>query len=282
MDDAQAVWLEDKLYMGGGYTFYTLESHRHEARLYIYTPTTNMWDAMDTPVYWFAITTYHSQLVLVGGREYVSPGGGPVSNKLWTLDEIGLQETLPPMRVRRFGASAVSHGDHLLVAGGASDTSLDVVEVYSDHSWSCAQPLPKPCADMKSTVRDGHWYLMGGNYQGTDVYFASLDSLISSCQSSETSQPSSVWKRLPDVHNTHSTPSVFGNRLTAIGGRQGYPPITSIHAFSPHIQSWVPVGDLPFKGYHTCTVVLPSGELIVMGGSYSNKANKVCRATLKG
>ena len=97
MDDAQAVWLEDKLYMGGGYTFYTLESHRHEARLYIYTPTTNMWDAMDTPVYWFAITTYHSQLVLVGGREYVSPGGGPVSNKLWTLDEIGLQETLPPM-----------------------------------------------------------------------------------------------------------------------------------------------------------------------------------------
>ena len=183
--DAQAIWLEDKIYVGGGIT---PGISRTDARLYIYTPTTDIWTVMDTPVLLFALTIYHSQLVLVGGREYVSygPVGGLVTDKLWTLDEQNeLQETLPPMRVRRYSASAVSHGDHLLVAGGVSDNtrlSLDVVEVYSDHNWSSAQPLPIPSFRMKSTVLDGHWYLMGGEKQGTEVYYASLDSLIASCQ----------------------------------------------------------------------------------------------------
>ena len=144
------------------------------------------------------------------------------------------------------------------------------------------RPLPIPSFRMKSTVLDGHWYLMGGEKQGTEVYYASLDSLIASCQPSETSQPSSVWKRLPDVHNSHSTPSIFGNRLTAIGGRgEANLPITNIHAFSPHTRSWVNVGDLPPVRCQICTTVLPSGELMVIGG-FLNNINKICKATLKG
>ena len=264
---------------------HTLGSLKSDAKLYVYTPTTDTWTAMDTPVVQFALTTYHSQLVLVGGREYTSMMRvGLATNQLWTLDKQNeLQETLPPMGVRRHSASAVSHGDHLLVAGGSSDTTrLDVVEVYSGHNWSSAQPLVDPCVLMKSAVLDGHWYLMGGAGQGKVVYYVSLDSLIASSQLSEISQPSSVWKRLPDVHNVNSTPSVFGNRLTAIGGRpmDQKLPISSIHAFSPHTQSWVHVGDLPVAGFQVCTVVLPSGELIVMGGFLSN-TDKVWKATLK-
>ena len=284
ISNAQVVWLEDKLYIGGGYV--SGLSLRNDARLHIYTPTTDTWGTMDTPVFLFALTTYHSQLVLVGGCEYVGERVlGPLTNKLWSLDEQNeIQETLHPMRVRRYGATAVSHGDHLLVAGGTSDgTWLDVVEVYSGHNWSSAQPLPKPYLNMKSTVLDDHWYLMGGFAQGKVVYYASLDSLIASRQPSETSQPSFVWKRLPDVHNSQSTPTVFGNRLTAIGGRprNGKLPISSIHAFSTHTQSWVHVGDLPVVGCQTCTMVLPSGDLIVMGG-FLDKRNKVYKANLKG
>ena len=66
---AQAVWLKNKVYLGGG----TVSgSKRDEARLYVYTPATDTWDVLDTPVYHFALTTYHSQLVLVGGWEYTS------------------------------------------------------------------------------------------------------------------------------------------------------------------------------------------------------------------
>ena len=54
---AQAVW---QVYLGGG----TVSGNkRDEARLYIYTPATDTWDVLDTPVYHFALTTYHSQLV---------------------------------------------------------------------------------------------------------------------------------------------------------------------------------------------------------------------------
>ena len=283
MCDAQAVWLEGKIYMGGGDTS---GSYRNDARLYIYTPAIDTWDTIDTPVYWFALTTYNSHLVLVGGVEYAGDVVlGPDTNKLWTLDEQNkLQENLPPMRVRRCCVTALSHEDHILVAGGMHNggIGLDVVEVYGNHNWSSAQCIPKPCIEMKSTVLDGHWYLMGGYEQGTVVYCASLDSLIASCQPSETSHPTSLWKRLPDVDNVNSTPSVFGNRLTAIGGiGDTYLPISSIHAFFPHTWSWVHVGDLPNAGCQTCTMVLPSGELIVIGGFLSN-TNKVYKATLNG
>ena len=65
MSDAQAVWLGDKLYVGGGWTS---GSRRDIAKLYIHTPTTDTWSHINTPVYYFALVTYHSQLVLVGGN----------------------------------------------------------------------------------------------------------------------------------------------------------------------------------------------------------------------
>ena len=264
MRDAQVVWLGDKLYVGGGWIS---GSYRDAARLYIYTPTTDTWSEIKTPIYWFALITYHSQLVLVCGREYVGEGSvGPVTNKLWTLTgHDQWRETLPPMTTKRYSASAVEFADNILVAGGYDDEkeSIDIVEVYNGHRWTKAHCLPKPSYYMKSTLFNGHWYLMGGEGQGKEVYYASLDSLVASCQSSEKPLPS-VWKRFPDVPHEYSSTAVFGNRLIAVGG--GSPPSSSIHAYSSHTQSWVHVGDMPVGLCYTCTAVLPTGELMVIGG----------------
>ena len=112
---AKGVWLKDKVYVGGGATLGSLRDH---AKLYIYTPATDTWTTLDTPVYHFALTAYHSQLVLVSGYEYIGMGvrGKPTHN-LWTLNEDGQwQETLPPIPTPcGANASAASHGDHLLV-----------------------------------------------------------------------------------------------------------------------------------------------------------------------
>ena len=234
MHDAQAVWLGDKLYVGGGWTS---GSRRDTAGLYVHSPTTDTaWSNIDTPVYYFALVTYHSQLVLVGGREFVGEHKWrdvplAVTNKLWTLTEHDQwRETLPPMTTERFRASAVEFADNILVAGGEDDDNwrnIDIVEVYNGHHWAEAQCLPKPCCRMKSTLLNGHWYLMGGEGQGFKVYYASLDSLVASCRPSEKPLPS-VWKRLPDVPHVYSSTAVFGNRLIAIGG--GYSPSSSIHA----------------------------------------------------
>ena len=274
---AQAVWLKDKVYIGGGGT---TRSRRDEARLYVYCPATDTWTTLDTPVLYFSLTTYHSQLVLVGGFKYVgeSVAIGVPTNKLWTLSEDGQwQETLPPMPTPCDShASAVSHGDHLLVIN--EEYPNNKVYVYNGHHWASAQHPPQWLYSIKSTIIDGHWYLMGRGLRfvarKTSVYSVSLDSLLASCQPSETSQPSSLWKRLTDVPSEQCHPVVFGNRLVAVGVGSS-PTTTSLHIYSSFTESWVHIGDAPFSSIYVTSpyaIVLPSNELMVMKGQEAFKA----------
>ena len=275
-DTAQAVWLKDKVYIRGGMTSGSL---RDEARLYIYTPATDTWTTLDTLVCWFGLTTYHSQLVLVGGREYVGENVlGEPTNKLWTLSEDGQwQETLPPMPTPCTYVSAVSHGDHLLVI---SDGYPNKVYVYNGHHWASAQHPPQPLySRIKSTIFNGDWYAMGW---GGMVYSASLDSLLASCQPSETSQPSSLWKRLSNVPNKDCYPAVFGNQLAAVGRRSR--DTTSLYAYSSLTQSWVHMADAPISSKSSysplpppCAVLLLSNELMIVSGRTACQTTLTCK-----
>ena len=276
MQDAQAVWLGDKLYVGGGDTS---GRQRDNASLYMYTPTTDTWSRINTPVYFYALITYRSQLVLVGGKEYAGEGiDGLVTNKLWTLTEDGQwsSETLPPMSAKRCRTSAVEFADNILVAGGADgkQKATAMVEVYDGHQWAKAQCLPKPLFVSTSAVFNGNWYLMGGCEKQKGVHYATLDSLVASCQPNEVPLPS-LWKRLPDLPYGSSSAAVFGNRLVAVGGSGDSfdNTIPSILAYSSHTQSWVHVWDLPFVLSSTCTAVLPTGELMMIGGTTFRDGN---------
>ena len=211
----------------------------------------------------------------------------PVTNRLWTLTEHDKwRETVPPMTKNHHKASAVEFAKNILVAGGVDgkERDINIVEIYTDgHHWTETQCLPKLCSDMKSTVLSGHWYLMGGVGQERVVYYTSLDSLVASCQPSEKPLPS-VWKRLPDVHHGGSSIAVFGNRLIAVGGGPGgHPPSSSIHAYSPHTESWVHIGDMPLGLRYTCTAVLPTGDLMMIGGRSDETSIESCvhKASLK-
>ena len=277
MRNATAVWHRDKLYVGG----HTIKTDGDDARLYIYTPTTDKWDQpVDTPVWSFGLTTYCSQLVLVGGRECDGLNHGSITNEVWTLTRDSWhgegdpwQETLPPMETKRHSVCAVSYRDHLLVAGGwTSEGSSNVVEVFNGSLWSFAQPLPVRQSVLKSAILDQHWYLMGGEgelfVQNNAVHYTSLDALISSCRPSETSQPSSIWKRLTDVPYQYSSTAVFGSRLIAVGGERLCSPTSTVYAYSFLTNSWICVGDMQFGISCTCSVVLPTGELMIIGGMF--------------
>ena len=278
--DAQAVWLKDKVYVGGGMTS---GNFRSAARLYIYAPATDEWTTLDTPVCWFGLTTYHSQLVLVGGREYVGPNVlGEATNKLWTLSEDGQwQKTLPPMPAPCTFASAMSHGDHLLVIN-ADYPSQVCVHVYNDHHWASAQHPPQLLYSIKSTIFDGHLYLMGRmlhESQKTCVYSTSLDSLLASCQPNETSEPSYLWKKLTDAPSEWCCPVVFGNRLVAVGGSSDTTLPSSFYAYSSLTQSWVHVGDaqsIPIY-FPPCAVLLPSNELMIISGQTAFQSRFTCK-----
>ena len=95
MYDATSVWHKDKLYVGG----WISGGNKDDARLYIYSPATDTWTTLDTPVYFFALTTYHSQLVLVGGK--MCGQGGKCTNKLWMLNDGQLQWQETPSHENR-------------------------------------------------------------------------------------------------------------------------------------------------------------------------------------
>ena len=186
------------------------------------------------------------------------------TNQLWVLDEAHhWTQPLPPMTIKRFQASAVSVGDHLIVAGGQGVGPLDAVEVYDGHQWRKAQSLPRAGSSMKSALHEGKWYLDGGAQAEEDckIYYTSLESLIATTHS-EGDKQSSVWKALPGSPLLWSTPAVFKNQLISVAGYYS----SAIHAYFPSNMSWVHVGDLPVACYSTCTLVLPTGELLVIGG----------------
>ena len=250
----RSVCLEGKVYIEGV-----------GKMLHSYTLATDTWDTMRTPVIDYALTVYHSQLVLVGGAIH-----GSVTNKLWTL--VGHNqwiETLPPMPIKRSNTSAVEYSNNNILVAGGWDTygNINNVEVYNGHHWARARSLPGVCFGQ-SAILSGHWYLKGYN---REVYYASVDSLIASCQPGQGKQ-SSVWKRLADVPEERSKLVVLGNRLVAVGS-------SVIQAYSPYSRSWVHVGDLHEKSHSTpfTVVILPSGDLLV-----STRHGDEYRASLTG
>ena len=291
MYNAHAVVLGNKVYIGGGNFGPDLPS----SKLLIYDFTEDSCDILDIPTEWYALATYHSQLVLVGG---VNPDTGRATNQLWVLDKQHHRtQPLPPMKTKRYQASAVSMGDHLIVAGGCVDSDvglLDDVEVCDGNSWRYVQPLPKACSRMVSALFDGEWYLVGGLGQGKKVYHTSVESLVTI--HIEDAHPkfmvagtpeggeavlTSVWKdELLDTPLEYSAPIEVRKHLITVGG--GNPYSSAIYAYFPETDSWIRVGDLPVTCYSPCTVVLPTEELLMVGGqtgsglSHHSYKAKIC------
>ena len=283
---AQAVVLGNKVYIGGGFMY-----PEPSSRLLVYDFAKDLWQILDTPTEDYALTIYHSQLVLVGG---VDPQTKRVAKKLWVLDkQCHWTQPLPPMTTKRCHASAVSVGDHLTVAGGHcgghfldsdvdspdSDVgALDTVEVYDGSRWRQVQSLPRACWCMKSILHEGNWYLAGGMGQDSEVYHTSLRSLIAT---SDVIGQTLVWEKLPDTPLKWPTLTVLGNHLITVGG--GYPYSSAIHAYSTSFSYWVHVGDLPVASDFTCTLVLPTGELLVLGGNTESRPScSSFKAVIKG
>ena len=264
--NAQAVFLDGKLYVGGGLTV-----QREDAKLYSCKPEGDgCWTTTDTPTYYYALTAYDSHLLLVGGIEYPSE---QITNNVYTMIDGNFERVLPPMIEKRASSSVVSSGSVLAVAGGWGSLGLlSYVEVYSNRKWTTKHSLPVAAGYWMKTVLCGDkWILFGG----TKVYCVSLQSLISGTEETE-------WDMLASVPFANSAAALLGSHILSIGGI--YPRFTSaIHAYSTDNQSWVHVADLPTRLGDTCAIVLPTQELMVIGGDDKKSYNqRVFRASIRG
>ena len=211
-----------------------------------------------------ALTTYHSQLVLIGGQEIST---GKNTKKVWGWQEGKWRPSLPQMTVARCRASAVSSGNLIIVAGGDTSphpsltlSSTDVVELFNGHSWMRAQPLPVACWGMKIVLLNGELYLGGGVGQG-HVLRTTVQSIVDSTGTSQ----SQVWTRLPPTSYLLCSIAKCSEKILAFEDRLIR---NAISAYHPHTQSWVHVEDTPnpISLHRTCALTLPTGDLMVVTG----------------
>ncbi len=262
----QSVVIGDTVYVGGGradnicnrdmYTVIKLEQDQW-TKLLQYTAIG------------FAMTSLDNQLVLVGGLD---PRNSEPTNQLAVFKSGEWTHPYPPMNIARYSSTAVSFNNHIIVVGGHDDkgstSSVEVLDVVS-RKWYIAQSLPNPRSSLKSTLIRNTLTLMGG-YDHTaraskTVHYVDLNELIAKALSNLDTP--TLWQTLQEILLEYSAPLSIGRSLIAIGGADDRGnPSSSIHLFQPDTRRWVKVGDLPTARYYCTCSVLPSGEVIVVGG----------------
>ena len=185
----------------------------------------------------------------------------------------------PDMPTARSRCSAVVYNEWLAVAGGWG--GLSSVEVMNTDSkqWYAAPPTPTPWSGMGTAIVGDTCYFMGGNTgealastATTEAYSVSLPALISqlpSLDSRERGKQHQIWKEIPGLQTTCSTPLSIRGSLLAVGGMdRDRKAVTAIHLYQPDTGEWVKVGRLANSDC-TCAMITDT-EMLVAGGRDDN------------
>ena len=267
---AKVVFLEDKLYIGGG----DCKDMNSDRVVYEYdiNGIVRKWTALPSaPVVYFAMDTVNGMLVLIGGLDVSRK---TATNQLtnWDKENQRWVSKLPSMTTARQDCTVTSFKDWLLVAGGMNyKKPIYNVELLDKANmlWHTTHPLPKPSVGMTSCIVNGTWYLLGGtNFtepvkgeSGPKEYVFSLrlDENIAT----------NKWDTLMDTPLYCSTAVPFGEHLMAIGGTDSPTSRTynsSMFLYSTGNDKWMYVGNMPTARSQATAIVVSKGMLVVLGG----------------
>ena len=268
----QSVVIDDCIYVGGGDAG---KDYDHDQRTVMKLDfQRDEWTKL--PQYKarnFAMTSFATQLVLVGGLDQVTDLDKPINQiAVFTLGK--WTNPYPPMNTACYCSTAVCFKSYIIVAGGHDyqskrTTSVEVLDATAKR-WYIAESLPKPRSSVKSTLIDDTLYLMGGRDHRVPtkvVHKVDLNDLITKAISGQ-AKPIH-WQEIEDTPLFRSAPLSVGGSLLAVGGTVSdvhYNPSLSIHLYQPDTRRWVKVGDLPTARYYCTCSVLPNGEVIIAGG----------------
>ena len=209
------------------------------------------------PVSGFTLSTYHSQLVLVGGLL-----NGTTSNKLWVYDNDAWHCSLPPMLTGREYPVVVNTGtpEYLVVAGGHQAVPIEVVEVLMEGQWVSCAPLYSNPTD--GCIHNGNLYF---SCERNSVVYCQLESLVKACvQPDGVSDTGGLWNCLPLLDVYIWLLAAYGKFLICL--------TTSgdLHALSPDTESWVHVGRRDTGGWEHRLMTLCTGELAAFTDEYKS------------
>ena len=256
--------------IGGAVFVATYDSHdvlRYETR-------SDQWSVLPScPVKWFGLGQLSGKLVTVGGVDV----RGAFVNHVYTYVQETQQweKSIPPMPTPRWWPTVITYNSSIAVCGGGGGGR--VVEVFNSEAaqWHTAAPLPVGCVYMQLTIINDTCYLGGGGFSSSrSIMCASLPSLFQSSSPHEqqtSAQQQSVWTVLPDTPLYYSTLANMGGTLLALGGHESTssPPSDAIHAYSASTKAWVKIASLPQACSSATAELLPSGEVMLIGGEDS-------------
>ena len=229
-----------------------------------YNPESGDWSSLPEPpphVENFAVTSFHGQLVLVGGW-FVSHAEIRGNRKItvWNSDRSEWVHPYPHMSTRVNKPAAVGYKNYLIVA----DYEVQVFD-SSSNKWYHGQSLPvRGCWFLPSVVVGDRWYLSSSRRCDDDkkrhIYWAHLPTLISSALGAHTEL---IWHELPTPPVKYAALLSLQGHLLLVGGKEY---VRNIHSYDQHTRQWRISGQLPVGIEDPCCTVLPSGDLMVAGG----------------
>ena len=210
-----------------------------------------------------------------------------VTGKVHTLNSSTQKwvEYIAPMPIARTRPAVFSLPSCLTVVGGRDQlsTSLSDVEIFMPHTsqWhKMTSPAPSPLYNITTTVIDNKCFI--AEYYSTKVYQLCVSLHQTTTDSSNTPQLIAEWTNLCDLPHSRCGLGSINGCLLAVGGEGWRKPISTILGFSPITNTWKTVGELPEPRYYCTTVLLPTGELLVMGDwdRPMSRTKKVWRAAI--
>ena len=249
-----------------GSTAYFSRGHN----VYSYTVPENKWTKLPQCKYeYLTMAVINDALITIGGRD----DRLRATNTLFSLSGSSWEEVLPPMPTKRVRPTANNTPTHLVVAGGEQSTiGLATVEVLNTKTfqWSTANSLLEAVRFPQMTTCGGCIYLASSDNK---VFSCPVEDLLKSTNSSD---GGSVWTKQANIPTPwwYSLATLRG-RVLAIGGEVGGNPTGAIHCYDAATNSWSVVGEMPTPRYQVLTAVLPSNELVVVGGDVSYTTTEI-------
>ena len=237
-------------------------------KIYSYTASENKWTKLAACKYEnFAMVIINNLLTTIGGMSNFKVK--VETNTLLRFSGSSWEEVLPPMPTKRQHPAAANTPTHLVVAGGIGSMKdeMATVEVLNTETlqWSTASSLPEAVSKPRITTCGGCFYLADNE---NNAFSCSVEDLLKSTNSGD---GGSVWTRLAKIPTPWwSSLATLRGQVLAIGGADSQSrignPTGAIHCYDVATDSWSVVGEMPTPRSSVLTAVLPSNELVVVGG----------------
>ena len=268
------------------------EDAKHQ--VYVYDIITDQWGQLPPSGHYYGIPhIIGGKLVIIGGRLSATK---KMTNKLCTFDEDSQIWTsyYPDLLSVRSKPGAVSHLEHVIVAGGARSTfedddtrvvqdDIEVLNWIENSHWrkvSIKLPVPM-CAFTPTITSDDHLLIVG--YYAADThgrngaYKIPVANITTSTDQQHNKGSPMKWTELTaaDYYNTALVPSL--SPPVVVGGqvsnKQGGIPTADIKMYDNSSKSWKKIGSLSSARSQVAVAAVYNNAIIIIGGGTKGRVN---------